>query len=197
MSDNKILELNKVHAVSQSIIQRTKHAYAAYVCFPNDGNRHEIIDGDHFMNPAPTPRHQTVSRLIQYQLMTQIEMTGRGFVFNAPTDVELAVHDIVQPDLIVVMSNRKSIIGSKKLKGIPNLLIEILSESNPDHDKVLKMEAYERVDVPEYWIVDPEERTVHQFLLVSQKYILKGVHSNRVSPLTISDVVIDLEGIWG
>lgn len=182
--------------MSQTFPHKTKYSYASYVCFPNDGNRHEIIDGDHYMNPVASPKHQTVSRLLQYQLMTQIEMRGRGVVFNAPTDVELAAHDIVQPDLIIVMDDRKKIVGSKKLKGIPNLLIEILSESNPDHDKILKMEAYQRVNIPEYWIVDPEERTVHQYLAVSGKYELRGIHESSIKPLSIADVIIDLTQVW-
>ena len=62
--------------MSEVMTHKRKYSYAEYVWFPDDGNRHEIIDGDHYMNPAPTPKHQTVSRLLQYQLMTQIEMTG-------------------------------------------------------------------------------------------------------------------------
>ena len=118
-------------------------------------------------------------------------------VFDAPTDVELAPHDIVQPDLLVVMNERQKIIGSKKLKGIPNLLIEILSEDNADYDRVLKMSTYERANVPEYWIVDPEERTVHQFVGIEGKFVLQGIHQTAICPVVISDVNISLNDIWG
>jgi Uma2 family endonuclease len=182
--------------MSQVVPSKTKYSYACYVCFPNDGNRHEIVDGDHYMNPAPSPKHQTVSRLLQYQLMTQIEMKGRGMVFNAPTDVELAPHDIVQPELVVVMNDRKKIIGAKKLKGVPTLVIEILSDLNPEYDKVLKAAAYERVRIPEYWIVDPEEMTIHQFLLTDGKYVLHGVQHSTIQAVVIDDVIIELNLVW-
>ncbi len=70
--------------------------YEDYVCYPDDGKRHEIIDGDHSMNAAPSTYHQFVSRRIQFQLYSQIELTDRGSVINAPVDVQLSPHDIVQ-----------------------------------------------------------------------------------------------------
>ncbi len=148
------------------------------------------------MSPAPATKHQTVSRLLQYQLMTQIEMKQRGQIFNAPTDVELAKHDIVQPDLIVVMNERISIINPKKIDGVPSLVIEILSESNPKHDQVLKLEMYQRTGVPEYWIVDPDRETVHQYVLVDGFYDLQSVEHAAICPATIADVHIDLLDAW-
>ena len=79
----------------------TKLTYDDYVLFPNDGMRHEIIHGRHYMNPAPSPRHQTVSRHIQFQLYQQIELKRHGQVFNAPIDLQLSETDVVQPDISV------------------------------------------------------------------------------------------------
>jgi len=61
--------------------------YAAYAAIPQDGKQHEIIDGEHFVNPAPTLSHQEVSRHIKFQLSTQIELTEQGKVINAPVDL--------------------------------------------------------------------------------------------------------------
>ncbi len=94
-----------------------KLGYREYVCFPEDGRRHEIIDGEHVVNPAPDIYHQTLSRRIQFQLYTQIELRGLGQVFNAPTDLQLSDSDIVQPDLIIVLSRVRNIITPKKIKG--------------------------------------------------------------------------------
>src|SRR5215471_9290346 len=77
--------------------------YADYCRIPPDRNRHEIIDGVHYVNPAPTPWHQTVSRRLQYELMTAIELPGLGEVFDAPIDVHLGRGALVQPDLVVVL----------------------------------------------------------------------------------------------
>lgn len=81
---------------------RGRLGYREYVCFPDDGRRHEIIDGEHVVNPAPDTYHQTLSRRIQFQLYTQIELEQLGQIFDAPTDLQLSETDIVQPDLILV-----------------------------------------------------------------------------------------------
>ena len=173
-----------------------KYTYREYQCFPDDGKRHEIIDGDHYMSPAPSTRHQTVSRHLQFKLYTQIELPKLGRVFNAPTDVELAPHDIVQPDIFVVMNDRRRIILPKKVRGVPNLIIEILWESNPVQDRVLKFEMYRRATVEEYWIVDPDEEIVEQWMLQAGIYQLVGKHHDSVQPQAIANVRVDLLSVW-
>jgi Uma2 family endonuclease len=174
-----------------------KYTYREYQYFPSDGNRHEIIDGEHYMNPAPSPKHQTVSRHLQFQLYSQLELTNRGKVFDAPIDVELAPHDIVQPDLVVIMNDRLRIITTKRIRGIPNWCIEIISESNPKHDRVLKLEMYQRCGVPEYWIVDPDDETVDVHVLTDgQKYSHSLCSEKTLRPAVIPDVTIDLAKIW-
>ena len=106
--------------------------YAAYAAIASDGKRHEIIDGEHFVNPAPNLYHQEVSRHIQFQLYTQIELAGLGKVINAPVDLQLSDHDIVQPDLVVVTHSRKHIMTPTKIRGVPDLVVEILSPSKPN-----------------------------------------------------------------
>ena len=174
----------------------TKYSYREYECFPDDGFRHEIIDGEHYMSPAPATNHQKVSRRIQFQLYSQIESTGRGEVYDAPTDVELDTYDIVQPDILVVMNDRKHIITRKKIKGVPNLVVEILSESNPRNDQTLKMEMYQRNGVQEYWIADPDEHWVDQFVLQSGRYGAAVRELTKISAITIPDAIVDLHEVW-
>jgi Uma2 family endonuclease len=182
--------------MSQAIRAKNKLGYEHYVCYPDDGRRHEIIDGDHYVNPAPNTGHQRFSSRIQYQLHDQIEETGRGAVFTAPTDVQLTEHDIVQPDLIIVMEERRLIITPAKIKGAPNLIIEILSPSTEANDRFLKRDIYERANVPEYWIVDPDEHVVEQFVMQNGKYELAGSHGKKVTVATIDNVTIDLTKVW-
>ena len=92
-----------------------KLGYSDYVRIPDDGLRQEIIDGAHYMNPAPGTDHQTVSKRLQHQLYTQIELAGLGLLFDAPVDVQLSPHDILQPDLVVVLKNRPNIITPTRL----------------------------------------------------------------------------------
>lgn len=169
--------------------------YREYVCYPDDGNRHEIIDGDHYMNPAPSTYHQDVSRHIQFQLYVQIELTGRGKVLNAPVDLEMTRHDIVQPDLVVVMNDRR-IITPTKIKGVPNLIVEILLPSSEKNDRVLKFSLYEKTGVDEYWIVDPVEHLVEQHVLVGGKY-QQTIHADSITCRCIQPAAsVDLTKVW-
>jgi Uma2 family endonuclease len=169
--------------------------YEAYAGIPYDGKRHEIVAGDHFVNPAPNLYHQTVSRRLQFQLYSAIELQELGVVFDAPVDVQLTDHDIVQPDLVVITKDRRHIMTPTKIRGIPNLLVEILSPSNAKHDTQTKRKAYQRCGVPEYWIVDPEEHSVLQLVLDG------GVYREQWATESITmhgapHTQIDLTKVW-
>ncbi len=174
----------------------SKLTYEDYAAYPEDGQRHEIIDGEHFVNPAPTTNHQRFSRRIHFQLFDQIDELERGEVFNAPYDVQFSDHDIVQPDLIIVMNERRQIITPTRIIGVPHLIVEILSPSNSRHDRVTKMELYERVGLPEYWIVEPDKQSVDQFVLGGSKYSLVGSHTTEIKAATIANASVDLTRVW-
>ena len=76
--------------------------YDDYCAIPPDGNRYELIDGRVHVAPTPSPHHPRVSKRLQRVLEEYFEAPGRGEVFNAPIDVILTHHDVVQPDLVVV-----------------------------------------------------------------------------------------------
>lgn len=178
---------------SKSIV---KLGYQEYCGFPPDGRRHEIVDGDHYVNPAPNTYHQTLSMRIAFQLYSQIEVNGLGRVFHAPTDLQLSDHDVVQPDLLVVLSDKEIIITPTKIKGVPDLIVEILSDSTKPMDLGLKKELYLRAEVPEYWIVDPEDHVVEQYTLQGQDYSLVGRHEQEVVFQGLKDVTVNLAQVW-
>lgn len=173
-----------------------KLGYREYVNFPQDGRRHEIIGGEHFVNPAPETYHQTISRRIQFQLYSQLELNRLGVVFDAPTDLQLSETDIVQPDLIVILEANRTIITPTKIKGVPDLVVEILSKSTAEMDCTLKKELYCRAGVPEYWIVDPYEHLVQQFRLAGGNYTLVGNQTDRIEVATMDGVAVDLAQVW-
>lgn len=186
-------------SISSETIRKspTKLTYNEYVLFPDDGKRHEIIDGRHFMNASPAPRHQAISRHIQFQLYQQIELTKLGQVIDAPIDVQLSDYDVVQPDLVVVLAGNR-IITQTRLRGVPDLVIEILSPSNRRHDTELKKQLYEQFGLPEYWIVDPDECLVSRYLLDAS-----GRFSNAVNfkeAITFDRIpggaIVDLTRVW-
>lgn len=171
----------------------TKLTYDHYVLFPSDGMRHEIIDGRHYMNPAPSPRHQTVSRRIQFSIYEQIELKGLGEVFNAPIDVQFSETDVVQPDIVVVL-NTNDIITETRIRGVPDLVVEILSPSNRRYDQELKKAMYQQHGVPEYWIVDPQNNSVEQNCLEDNQY-LSRIQTTEIRPTTM-DAIVDLTKVW-
>jgi Uma2 family endonuclease len=173
---------------------RAKLGYREYCLFPDDGRRHEIIDGDHYMTPAPSTTHQTVSKRLQYQLYSQVELAGLGLVFNAPVDVQLTDHDIVQPDLVVVLKDRTRMITDTKTVGAPDLVVEILSPSTAAIDTSLKKQLYERTGVGEYWVADPENLRLERYRLEGGLYRLVP----PTDPITAIDgsLRVHLADIW-
>jgi Uma2 family endonuclease len=129
--------------------------YREYALLPEDGKRHELIEGEFYVTPSPNPLHQTISRRLQQILMQQLEEPGTAQVFNAPMDVILDDTNCVQPDLVIVRNTRSSLITERAIEGIPDLVVEILSPSHPGNDKFLKRSTYAHFRIPEYWIVDP------------------------------------------
>ena len=136
-----------------------KLTYEDFAAIPDDGLRHEVIDGEHYVNPSPNLRHQLVSIRLASALFTFVTGHGLGHVFHAPLDVLLSKHDIVEPDIIFVSNANAHILTEPNIQGTPDLLIEILSMDR-DYDRKKKYRLYERTGVSEYWIVDPFEDAV-------------------------------------
>jgi Uma2 family endonuclease len=149
---------------------QVKFTYDDYLLFPEDGKRHELIDGDHYVTPAPMTKHQRASGNLSGLLYAHLHRTKAGRYFTAPTDVVLSDLDVVQPDLLFVSAARVSIITEKNIQGPPDLVIEILSETTRRTDEAVKRKQYERFGVSEYWIVDPELETVKVYRLTGQGY---------------------------
>lgn len=137
-------------------VATTKLTYADYVRFPEDGLRHEIIDGKHYVTPSPSYRHQRISGKFFYFIEQYLESHAAGQILYAPFDAVLGEFDIVVPDLLYVSKERMAFLTLKNLQGPPNLVIEILSPSTSRRDRRLKLDLHERVGVEEYWLVDPE-----------------------------------------
>jgi Uma2 family endonuclease len=140
--------------VESSHPTKAKLTYADYVRLPDDGLRHEIIDGEHYVTPSPAVRHQLISGRLFYAIQRYLEEHATGTIFYAPLDALLSEFDIVVPDLVYISNERSRYLTSKNLQGPPDLVIEILSPSTKRRDQILKRDLYERVGVQEYWVVD-------------------------------------------
>jgi Uma2 family endonuclease len=133
-----------------------KLTYADYELFPDDGLRHEIIDGEHYVTASPITRHQRISLSLLHLIQSYLDTHPIGELFSAPFDVVLSFTDVVVPDLIYLSKARAHLLTAKNLQGAPDLVVEILSPSTRPRDERLKRDLYERVGVTEYWLVDPD-----------------------------------------
>ena len=141
--------------------------YADWEALPDHTNRYEIIDGVLYMTTAPSSFHQwIVARLWQYIGVPALDQ-GLAYVFDAPIGVIMPGCDPVQPDYVVVLAARAGIIRDKRIFGVPDLLVEILSPGNTLYDQDVKLRAYARAGVPEYVIVDPRARTLSHYRLAA------------------------------
>jgi len=138
-----------------------KHRYRApdLAAFPADGRRYEIIEGALEVAPSPRTIHQLVSVRLVAALARFTAVAG-GHVFHAPFDVHLAEDTVVQPDLLYLAPEHLDRIRDDGVHGPPDLVVEILSPTSRRWDLREKRAAYARHGVREYWLVDPDARTI-------------------------------------
>ena len=141
-----------------------KLTYDDFLLFPDDGKRHELIDGEHYVTPSPNTRHQRISGRLYLLLGNWLEEHPIGQLFYAPFDVVFSNFDVVEPDLLYMSNERAAtILTDKHVAGVPELVIEIASPGTRKRDETLKRRLYERCGVEEYWVVDPIVDTVRVF----------------------------------
>lgn len=158
----------------KEVPRQLKFTYHDYVLLPED-KQYELIDGDLYMVPAPTPYHQSIAGRIEFELRRFVKEHTMGEVLHAPCDVYFSQYDVVQPDILYVSSERLGIIKERYVQGPPELVVEILSPSSRDKDRQIKRKLYGRHGVREYWIVDPEAKSVE--LLTRQETSLETLHT--------------------
>ena len=176
-----------------------RYKYADY-CTWDDDERWELIDGiPYAMSPAPTTMHQG----ILVELVGQLRNFLKGKpcrVFAAPYDVRLNGFgddddDVFQPDIVVVCDRTK--IDDKGCNGAPDMVIEILSPSTATRDRLLKFNAYQRACVREYWIVDPDSKTVQVHILENGRYFAKSYGEADVVHVHVLDgCIISLPDVF-
>ena len=149
--------------------ERTQYTFADILTW-DEGKYAEIINGELFMMATPSSRHQEICFEIGRQLGNFLE-GKRCKVYPAPFGVRLfeqegddssAVDTVVEPDISVVCDRNK--IDQRGCKGAPDLIIEVLSPSTQRYDQLVKLNLYQKAGVREYWIVDPENKTVRVML---------------------------------
>lgn len=141
-----------------------KLTYDDFLLFPDDGKRHELIDGEHYVTPSPNTRHQRISGNLYFEIRQWLAGHPVGQVFYAPFDVVFSSFDVVEPDLLYMSNERAAkILTHKHVAGVPEIVIEIGSPGTRRRDETLKRRLYARMRVGEYWIVDPDVDAIRVF----------------------------------
>ncbi len=178
--------------------------YGDYLTWP-EGERWEVIDGIAWdMSPAPSVTHQRVSRDLLRLLGDHFGDQGCE-VLAAPCDILLPeadeadeeVETVVQPDLFVVCDPAK--VGQKRIRGAPDLVVEILSPSTARKDEGIKRERYARAGVPEYWLVHPIDRVILRYALNEGAYGISdvfGVEDGAITSTRFPDLMVDLTALF-
>jgi Uma2 family endonuclease len=135
----------------------TRFTYEDFLLFPDDGKRHEIIDGEHYATPSPNTRHQVLVGRLFLALGNFLQANSAlGRVFLAPLDVIFSRYDVVEPDVLFVAADQTGILTQANVQGAPALVIEVLSDSTRTRDEQVKRRLFARGGVREYWLVDPD-----------------------------------------
>lgn len=170
------------------------YTYEDYLTWDDD-TRYELIDGEaYMMAPAPTTAHQAISVSLASQFYNYLRgKTCR--VFAAPFDVRLSEDTVVQPDISVICDPGK--LDARGCNGAPDLVVEILSPSSVGHDSVVKLNTYNEAGVREYWIVDPDSRSVLVYLFKGGEGTVRVYGEKAVIAAHVLDgLQVELDGVF-
>jgi Uma2 family endonuclease len=132
---------------------------------PDNGNRYEIIEGHLYMTTAPSSFHQWIIQRFYRLVAIPAEDSGLAYSFLAPIGVFMHNISPVQPDLLLVLKTHANIIRDRRIYGVPDLIVEVMSPGSTDYDEGVKLQAYANAGVPEYVVIDPAKRTLTHYRL--------------------------------
>ena len=136
--------------------------YEDYLRLPDDGKRYEVIRGVLYVAASPNYDHQYTVIQLAAQLLGFVQANGLGIVLTAPFDIILpeGIATPVEPDLLFIRKENQPRRGDANFRGVPDLLVEVLSPSNRHYDRKIKFAAYRDAGVQEFWLADPLVRSV-------------------------------------
>ena len=150
------------------------------------------------MGPSPFRKHQKLSRQIFKKILLHVEKYNLGEIYYSPLDIifDEGINRL-QPDLLFI-KNENMGIAQDWIRGIPDMVCEIVSKGSFAIDTAIKKDIYERYKVPEYWIVIPELETIEIFTIEEDRYKLfsyaegQGVVKSKV----IDGLEIDIKNVF-
>ncbi|MEQ1743815.1 MAG: Uma2 family endonuclease [Saprospiraceae bacterium] len=178
--------------IAASLPETGTLTYDDYVALtPPDSGDFELLDGYLIFMATPTPDHQDAVTELCARMRLFASSRKLGKVFSAPLDVVFTPHDTLQPDILFIPAEGLHIIGDKKIEGAPDLVVEVLSDSNKPKEQRYKKEIYESHGVREYWLINLEKATVTVYQNRSGELVTAGVF--KKNDLVSSDVLPGFE----
>lgn len=153
----------------QTLIHPLRSMLEVWKTLP-EGTLCQLINNKLIMSPAPKILHQEILNEINIGISIYLRENALGKIFIAPLDVHLSKQNILQPDILFVKNQNLNKTKEKGLFGAPDLVIEVLSPATSQLDYVEKKNLYEKFGVSEYFIVDPESKSVDSWFLKAGKY---------------------------
>jgi Uma2 family endonuclease len=155
---------------------------ADWATLSDDGNRYEIIEGHLYMSKSPSGFHQWIIMSFHDNVGAPARKGELAYPFFAPMGVFMPGCDPVQPDYFIVLAINADIIRDRRVYGVPDLIVEVLSPGSTDYDEGVKLQAYANAGVPEYVVINPASRTLtHYSLVESGRYDKLGIYGESDS----------------
>ena len=155
-----------------------------------EGTLCQLINNKLIMSPAPNILHQVISGEIYVEISLFLRKNNIGKVLIAPTDVHFSKQNILQPDIVFIKNENLYKIKEKGLAGGPDLVIEILSPSTSQIDYEDKKSVYERFGVTEYFIVNPNSKSVDSYFLKNGEYEEQKSFTGKINSKILGTKII-------
>lgn len=176
---------------------KAKLTYADYIA-TSDDERYELLNGELILSPSLKEIHQFILSILHLRIGTHARQHNLGKVYFSPFDVVLSDTDVVQPDLLFISNERAEIITQDNVRGAPDLVVEILSPSTAELDRTTKLELYAQHGVREYWIVDPDTKTIKVLLRGEQRFKIGGIYGegHTLQSPTLAGLTVQVEELF-
>lgn len=169
----------------------------AYFALPESTLRTELSEGRLIVS-TPTLEHNDCMLNLVEALRRHVRQAGLGRAGSAPFDVRLWPGKIRQADVFFIRAEHEARIKGAVLDGPPDFAAEIISPGSRHIDEVEKFEEYARAGIPEYWLIDLENKVVRVFSLAGSAYAAAGTYTpgQRVHSLTIAGFAVDVNHLF-
>jgi len=190
-------DLPQLVATLNEQLQRERESREAFLRDLTPDVKAEFIGGERVLHSPARAEHIRVSRRLLLLITSHVIKHDLGEVLFEKALIHLTRNDYEPDILFYVKEKAASITPDQMLFPAPDFIVEILSESTEKRDRGIKFIDYAAHGVSEYWIVDVEEKSVEQYLIVDGKYELsQKLKSGSVASAVIAGCVVPITAIF-